>query len=324
MHIRSRLAAANALGLATVIMLSGIGARLAWGAAPADLQVRAVAKTFQVGMPGLYTITVASRGPSDTNDVITLTDQLPPGLHFSSFRGTGWTCAVVGQLVTCTFPGALAANSTLFAVLGVSVDNDALPAVTNTFHLSYAGETNTANNSYTKFTSVKPGRFTPSPGTPTRTPTKTPTGLTPTITPTGAATATASATRTPVPAATDLLLTKTISGTFRVGSNGGYLLSVSNLGPADTNVAATITDPLPNGLSFVSATGAGWACAAASGVVTCTHADPIATGSSSGVTLIVGISSAASPSVTNTATLAYPGDTNPANNTARKPTTIRP
>jgi hypothetical protein len=38
---------------------------------------------------------------------------------------------------------------------------------------------------------------------------------------------------------------------------------------------------------------------------------------------VLGISSAAYPSVTNSATLFYAGGTNPSNNTASRPTTIR-
>jgi len=40
----------------------------------------------------------------------------------------------------------------------------------------------------------------------------------------------------------------------------------------------TVTDPLPGGLSYVSAAGAGWSFAEAGGTVTATHAGPVAVG----------------------------------------------
>src|SRR4030095_3709847 len=50
-----------------------------------------------------------------------------------------------------------------------------------------------------------------------------------------------------------------------------YTLDVANAGPAPASTV-TVTDPLPAGTAFVSATGSGWACNQASGTVTCTRA----------------------------------------------------
>ena len=71
----------------------------------------------------------------------------------------------------------------------------------------------------------------------------------------------------------DLRVTKSHAGNFTVGVNGVYTITVDNtLGTAPTSGAITVTDTLPTGLTFVSATGTGWACGAVGQVVTCTSA----------------------------------------------------
>ena len=97
----------------------------------------------------------------------------------------------------------------------------------------------------------------------------------------------------------------------------------TNVGNTATTDTITLTDTLPSGLGFVSGTGTGWNCAANAQVVTCTNPGPIAgNNGSSTVTLTVSVAPAAVPSVTNTASVSTPGDSNPANNTASDPTTI--
>jgi uncharacterized repeat protein (TIGR01451 family) len=48
------------------------------------------------------------------------------------------------------------------------------------------------------------------------------------------------------------------------------VLQVANAGPSDAS-AVSVTDTLPEGTTFVSATGNGWSCASATGTVTCTR-----------------------------------------------------
>ncbi|SOD70698.1 uncharacterized repeat protein (TIGR01451 family)/fimbrial isopeptide formation D2 family protein [Jatrophihabitans sp. GAS493] len=105
----------------------------------------------------------------------------------------------------------------------------------------------------------------------------------------------------------DLALAKRHTNAFVSGSNGTYQLVVSNGGPTAAPGPITLTDPLPPGLSYVSATGIGWTCAAPGNTVTCRHADPIPAGGSSSITLTVKIDDAAIPSVLNTATVSGPG-----------------
>ena len=106
-------------------------------------------------------------------------------------------------------------------------------------------------------------------------------------------------------AAADLSITKTTSSTFIVGSNATYMLTASNSGPQSAAGTITVSDTLPAGLTYVSATGTGWTCGAAGQVVTCTRSGPVTSGTTlPAITLTVAVGAAAAPSVINTATVA--------------------
>jgi uncharacterized repeat protein (TIGR01451 family) len=108
-----------------------------------------------------------------------------------------------------------------------------------------------------------------------------------------------------LPAFADLQMTKTASGGFQVSQNATYSLSVKNNGPQSATGPITVSDTLPTGLSYVSASGSGWACSAAGAVVTCTNAGPVASGvTMSAITLTVAVVTTAAPSVTNTASVS--------------------
>jgi len=129
-----------------------------------------------------------------------------------------------------------------------------------------------------------------------------------------------SVTNTPV---ADLAISKTHSGNFTVGQNGVYTLSVSNNGPSTETGTITVTDTLPAGLSYVSATGTGWTCGAVAQDVTCTHAGPLASSAIlPDITLTVGVAAAAAPSVTNTATVSGTAFDNQAGNDSSSDPTV--
>ncbi len=110
--------------------------------------------------------------------------------------------------------------------------------------------------------------------------------------------------------APDLLIAKTHAGNFTVGSNGVYTITVSNApGSLPTSGTITVTDSLPAGLGFVSASGTGWSCLFASPTLACTSSSSIAAGASgSPITLTVSVASTAVPSVTNFATVSGGGE----------------
>ncbi len=111
---------------------------------------------------------------------------------------------------------------------------------------------------------------------------------------------------TNVPVA-DLAIAKSHTGDFSAGQQESYALSVSNNGPNDDNNTITVSDTLPAGLSFVSATStdANWSCGNAGQVVTCTHPGPLAASASlADISLTVDVASSAAPSVSNTASVS--------------------
>lgn len=125
----------------------------------------------------------------------------------------------------------------------------------------------------------------------------------------------------------DLSLTNSHTGNITVGQQGKYTLQVSNsplAGP--TTGSITVTDTLPTGLSFVSSTGTNWSCSANGQTVTCTYsgAAPASGTSLPAITLNVNVTGTAGTSVTNSATVSTPGDSNTANNTTTDTTTIVP
>lgn len=122
----------------------------------------------------------------------------------------------------------------------------------------------------------------------------------------------------PVPAgpSPDLFIVKAHSGNFVVGTNATYGISLFNSGSVATSGAYTVTDTLPAGLTFVSATGTGWSCAAAGQIVTCTSSTVVTPGPGpNNITITVSPGASAVPAVTNRAVVAGGGDTALTNNT---------
>jgi len=299
---------------ASAALLTPPAAGPAAAAASADLALRVTATSFQVGRDTMYTIAVTNNGPSATDDEMHVTTTLPNGLSFLTNRGVGWTCTAVGQAVDCVRSTSLSAGTSSSLVISISVCTAAFPSVTTAFRVAYAGDTNAANNNARRTTVVKSGVCANTP-----TPTRTLPGPSATRTPT----LTFTPTHTPVPSLTDVSIQKFVSGTFVVGRNGLYFMTIRNLGGVATTSPITVTDVLPTGLGFVSASGSGWTCSVNGAAVTCTFSGPLPAGSSTMILLTVSIARAAYPSVTNTATVAYAGDTNPANNISRRPTSMR-
>lgn len=125
--------------------------------------------------------------------------------------------------------------------------------------------------------------------------------------------------------AVDLTVTKTHTGNFVAGGTGTYTITVSNAAnmEREDNIV-TVTDTLPAGLTYNSATGTGWTCSASGQVVTCTHPATLDPGQSfPAISLVVNATSAAAASVTNSVTVSSASfDLNSANNTTTDVTTI--
>lgn len=124
---------------------------------------------------------------------------------------------------------------------------------------------------------------------------------------------------------TDLSITKNTAAPVAFGGNPiTYTLAVSNLGTSPANTVS-VSDTLPAGSTFVSASGTGWTCNNVAGVVTCTVATlPV------GAAPVISLTITAPPVATagtlsNTATVSSATtDTNPANNSSTKSVPILP
>jgi uncharacterized repeat protein (TIGR01451 family) len=128
-----------------------------------------------------------------------------------------------------------------------------------------------------------------------------------------------------VPPLVDLLVRKSHVGSLSVGSESTYVIEVSNAGPTDDPGPITVTDTLPVGLRYVSATGNGWLCSATGAAMTCAHAAGLTVGASTTVRVRVDVLPTAYPSVSNTASVATPSeDSDATNNTATDPGTVTP
>lgn len=245
----------------------------------ADLRLTKTASTATPGATVSFTITVTNDGPNRAADVRVL-DLLPAGLTLTSTtasQGTYYPTASGAAIPAGTWrAGALVAGASATLVMNATVAGSAL--ITNTAQVSYSDEfdpDSTPNNGAAGEDDQASVTITPSP---------------------------------------DLRITKAAVGTFAVGINGSYTITVGNAGPAPTSGTYTVTDVLPPGLAFVSATGSGWACSHASGTVTCNSSTVIAGNAANpnAITLTVLPSAPAAPEVTNSASVAGGGE--PANN----------
>ena len=127
-----------------------------------------------------------------------------------------------------------------------------------------------------------------------------------------------------VPPLVDLAISKSHRDPVSVGHQATYRLKVVNHGPTADPGPIRVTDVLPDGLTFVSATGPGWDCSAAKSTVTCVAAAGLKVGETSTIRLKVTVGPAAFPSVVNVATVTSGAeDTDSTNNTASDPATVR-
>ncbi len=121
---------------------------------------------------------------------------------------------------------------------------------------------------------------------------------------------------------TDLAITKADApDPVALGGSLTYALTVTNNGP-DPSTDSTVTDTLPPGVTFVSATPSQGACSEAAGTVTCTLG-PLALGASATTQIVVTVEATALSPLSDTATVTGV-ETDPlaANNSATAETTI--
>ncbi len=242
---------------------------------------------FVAGSNGSYTLTVTNNGPATVTGTTTVTDTLPTGETYVSATGTGWSCANASGTVTCTSTAAVTSGAN-YNPITLTV------AVASTVSASIANSASVSNT--TLFDNVS--------GNNSDTDTAT------------------------VMTASDLQITKThTGGNLTAGTPTTYTLTVKNNGPQTVTASGTttVTDVLPAGETYVSATGTGWTCANASGTVTCTSTTAMTSGTSlPAITLKVMLSGSATSPTANTASVSNSlvSDTNNTNDSATDSATV--
>ena len=108
----------------------------------------------------------------------------------------------------------------------------------------------------------------------------------------------------PTSTAADVSLVKKLDSLS--GSTATWLITVSNSGTAALPGPFTVTDTLPEGLTYQSAGGDGWACTGTS-TISCTHAGDLAAGSSTSITVVTTVTG--SGKITNVASMDVLGKT---------------
>ena len=243
---------------------------------------------FVAGDSGTYQFVVNNAGPSDAASPVRITDTLPDGLTYTGSTDVEgtWTCSADGQDVTCDLTGDLAAGDRAVVRITVDIDPD--------LDLVRTPLTNTAR--------VTSPTTDPNPEN------------------------NVDSDVTDVDAVVDLAIVKTHTGTAVAGENFDWTLTVTNNGPSSTGGPIVVTDPVPAGTSYVSATGTDWTCDEADDLVTCVRDDGLAAGDDAPpITLTVLVLPSSGPgTITNVADVSGPiGDPEPDNNTDSDTATVR-
>lgn len=253
------------------------------GGCPDLVVTKSVTAGMAVGSTSTYTLGVTNTGGLSTGAyTYTIDDILPTGLTLNAVPtvgASGWVCppaapvnTVGGTRVTCSRATALLPGAA---------------SPTFTFAVNVA---NPAAPSVTNTATVSGG---------------------------GEAAAVTGNNATSVTSAVSsfdlrLVMTQAVAGNFTMDTNAQYTLTLTNIGALTAPLGYTITDVLPAGLTYVSATGTGWTCSMAvvGGLqtVTCVRTVPAALGAglaNPAITLTVTPTAAVVPSVTNSATVSY-------------------
>lgn len=229
-----------------------------------------------------YTLVASNAGPNSAGALV-VTDTLPPSVSFGSASGSGWSCSHAAGVVTCNRSGTLA--------VGAST-----PAITLT------GVVNASGGTVTNTATVAPGVGAPAdPDT---------------------ADNTVTASTTVLPGADVRMAQKSVSTPLpaTAGANVTFVLQPRNGGPAAA-ANVVVTDPLPAGWTFVSASGPNWSCSHSAGTVSCARAT-LPVGAADNITLVAtapgnAAVAEAGQTFTNTATIgASSADPNGGNNSA--------
>lgn len=112
--------------------------------------------TFTRGTTATYTLALSNVSPlGSTAGLVTVDDTLPFGITPTAASGTGWTCSVSGQTISCTTSNVLAAGANYPSIaVSANVLQSAPATLTNTGTLSGGGDVSPLNDTSTDVASV--------------------------------------------------------------------------------------------------------------------------------------------------------------------------
>ena len=220
------------------------------------------------GQTIVYTVVPHNAGPS-TAALPRLLFTLPANVSYvtNSATGTGWSCSAAGQVVTCDRASASVGDMPTVTVNGVVNIGTGNITATAVMNSGRSGATSD-----------------PDPDNNT-----------------------ASVTTAVNPGADVRAVSKTASPSPGIGGqNVTFTLTVRNDGPSAASGIA-VTDALPSGWTYVSATASGYTCANASNTVTCTRSATMTSGTQETLTIVASAPTdvaATGTSYTNTFSIA--------------------
>ncbi|HTZ76183.1 MAG TPA: C25 family cysteine peptidase [Candidatus Aquilonibacter sp.] len=265
--------------------------------AGADLAMTQLASPAVLAPTGTitYTETVSNNGPSAATNV-TLYQQTPPNTTFSSVTyPSGWACGTVpasgatGQII-CTIASLAANTTTTNFVITVTVNSGANAPAAGTTIQNYADVTSTTADPVVSNNSTTSSVL---------------------VETTGDADLGIIGGASPTPVFIDSTLI--------------YTLQVTNYGLTATT-GTTVTDTLPTGVTYVSASSTQGTCAQASGVVTCSLG-AVAYAPSSPITITITVTTpGTATTLTNKASVSSTSPTDPVstNNNVSVLTVVQP
>ena len=115
-----------------------------------------VGASFTRGTVGTYTLSIANVSPlGSTVGLATINDTLPFGITPTTATGSGWSCTVSGQTVSCTRSDSLAVGANYPSItVSANVSQSAPATLTNTATVSGGGDVSPLNDTSTDTVSV--------------------------------------------------------------------------------------------------------------------------------------------------------------------------
>ena len=233
-----------------------------------------------------YIVTINNNGPGDASSV-SMVDTLAGLLAYVSATPSQGSCGEASGVVTCSFGSIANGASATVTIVATTPDVAEPTVVANTATVSGAeADPDSSDNTVTIDTTIVPEG----------------------------------------PVLADLAVTKADAPdpVFSGGPQLTYSIAVTNNGTGDAT-GVVVTDTLPAGVTFGSATATVGTCTQDGDVVTCDIGD-LANGAGSDITIVVSPDVVVEPTdITNTVTVAATEeDPTPGNNTATTTTTVNP